>query len=81
MPGVLRDKNDVSTRMPRLTAAEAREQIASGVISGGMIPKVEESLAMLEEGIEAVHIVGIDPPTAILEEAREPGSLGTAFVA
>ena len=80
VPGVLRDKNDASTRMPMLTAAEAREQMASGVISGGMIPKVEESLAMLEEGIEAVHIVGIDPPTSILEEAREPGSMGTAFV-
>jgi acetylglutamate kinase len=66
--------------MPRLTAAEAREQMASGVISGGMIPKVEESLAMLDEGIEAVHIVGIDPPTSILDEAREPGSRGTAFV-
>jgi len=45
-----------------------------------MIPKVEESLAMLEEGIEAVHIVGIDPPTSILDEAREPGTHGTAFV-
>ena len=80
VPGVLRDKSDPSTRMPKLTAAEAREQIGSGAISGGMIPKVEESLEMLEEGIEAVHIVGIDPPTSILDEAREPGSHGTAFV-
>jgi acetylglutamate kinase len=80
VPGVLRDKDDPSTRMPKLTAAEARDQIASGIISGGMIPKVEESLAMLEEGIEAIHIVGIDPPTSILDEAREPGSHGTAFV-
>jgi len=54
--------------------------MTSGTISGGMIPKVEESLAMLDEGIEAVHIVGIDPPSAILDEAREPGSRGTAFV-
>jgi acetylglutamate kinase len=80
VPGVLRDRNDPSTRMPRLTTAEARAELASGVISGGMIPKVEESLAMLEEGIEAVHIVGIDPPTSILDEVREPGSRGTAFV-
>jgi len=80
VPGVLRDRNDPATRMPRLTAAEAREQMASGVIAGGMIPKVEESLAMLEEGIEAVHIVGIDPVTTLLDETREPGSRGTAFV-
>ena len=79
VPGVLRDKDDPSTRIPRLTADEAREAIASGVIVGGMIPKVEESLAMLEQGIEAIHIVGIDPASALLDEAREAGSRGTAF--
>ena len=45
--------------------------MASGVIAGGMIPKVEESLAMLDEGIEAIHIVGIEPATSILDAARE----------
>jgi acetylglutamate kinase len=80
VPGVLRDKNDPTTRIPRLTAAEARAQIASGVIVGGMIPKVEESLAMLDEGIGAIHIVGLSPPDAVLREAKEPGSAGTAFV-
>jgi acetylglutamate kinase len=45
-----------------------------------MIPKVEESLAMLEQGIEAIHIVGVEPPSAVLDEAREPGRRGTAFV-
>lgn len=80
VPGVLRDKNDSKTRIPKLTAKEAHAQISSGVIQGGMIPKVEESLAMLEEGIEAIHIVGIDPVTAILAEARESGSAGTAFL-
>jgi acetylglutamate kinase len=80
VPGVLRDKNDPSTRMPRLTPAEARAQMASGIIAGGMIPKVEESLAMLEEGIEAIHIVGIEPASALVDEALQPGSRGTAFV-
>jgi acetylglutamate kinase len=80
VPGVLRDKNDPTTRIPRLTPAEGRAQIASGVIQGGMIPKVEESLAMLEEGIGAIHIVGLSPDSAILDEAREPGSRGTVFV-
>ena len=80
VPGVLRDKNDPSTRIPKLTAAEARAQIASGVIVGGMIPKVEESLDMLDEGIGAIHIVGLNPADAILREAREPGSAGTAFL-
>ncbi len=81
VPGVLRDKNDPSTRIPRLTRAEGRTQIASGVIQGGMIPKVEESFAMLDEGIGAIHIVGLNPDSAILDEAREPGSRGTVFMA
>lgn len=80
VPGVLRDKNDPSTRIARLTPSEGRAQIASGVIQGGMIPKVEESLSMLEEGIGAIHIVGLTPESAILDEAREPGSRGTVFV-
>ncbi|MBL8913938.1 MAG: acetylglutamate kinase [Archangium sp.] len=80
VPGVLRDKNDATTRIPKLTPKEARAQISSGVIQGGMIPKVEESLAMLEEGIGAIHIVGLNPDSAILDEAREPGSRGTVFV-
>jgi acetylglutamate kinase len=80
VPGVLRDKDNPATRMPRLTPAEAKQAIAAGVIVGGMIPKVEESLAMLEQGIEAIHIVGIEPMSALLDEAREAGSRGTAFV-
>jgi len=80
VPGVLRDRNDKSTRIPTLTAAEAKKQIADGVIQGGMIPKVEESLAMLEQGIGAIHIVGIDPPDCLAEEAKKAGSRGTAFL-
>jgi acetylglutamate kinase len=80
VPGVLLDKEDVSTRIPRLTRAMAKEAIAQGRIVGGMIPKVEESLAMLEQGIEAIHIVGVEPPSALLEEAQQEGSRGTAFV-
>ena len=79
VPGVLCDKDDPSTRIPVLTPQQARAQIASGAIVGGMIPKVEESLQMLEEGIDAVHIVGVKPEDAILREAREPGSAGTSF--
>lgn len=80
VPGVLGDKNDPSTRIAQLTPAQARAQIQSGVIQGGMIPKVEESLAMLDEGIGAIHIVGISPDSALLDEASSPGSRGTVFL-
>ena len=43
-----------------------------------VIPKVEESLAMLDEGIDAIHIVGISPAHALLDEGARAGSAGTA---
>jgi acetylglutamate kinase len=79
VPGVLRDRDDPASRIAHLSPAEARRQIAAGVIQGGMIPKVEESLAMLDEGIDAIHIVGLEPESAVLDEATTPGSRGTVF--
>jgi acetylglutamate kinase len=80
VPGVLKDRTDPRSRIPRLTRADAEAHITSGAISGGMIPKVQESLAMLEEGIEAIHIVGLEPESSLVDEAHEPGSRGTVFV-
>ena len=74
------NKNDPRSRLPRLTRAEAEAFIASGAITGGMIPKVQESLAMLDAGLEAIHIVGLDPESALFDEGLEPGSRGTVFV-
>jgi acetylglutamate kinase len=79
VPGVLRDRNDPHSRISHLSPQEARRQIAAGVIQGGMIPKVQESLAMLAEGIDAIHIVGLEPDSAVLDEALRPGSRGTVF--
>lgn len=79
VPGVLRDKDDPSTRIPRLHASEARKAIAEGVIVGGMIPKIEEALDNLARGIGAVHILG--PVAGALEgAARQPGGHGTVLL-
>ncbi|HZH04336.1 MAG TPA: acetylglutamate kinase [Myxococcaceae bacterium] len=80
VPGVLRDRGDPASRIARLTPSEARAQMRSGVIVGGMAVKVEESLEMLEGGIDAIHVVGVEPARALLEEATRAGSHGTAFV-
>lgn len=77
VPGVLRDRNDPSSRIPSLTADEARAAIGAGSIGGGMIPKVEEALAALA-GARAVHILAPEPG-ALLEAAERPGSRGTVF--
>jgi len=78
-PGVLRDVKDPASRFPRLSAREARLAIADGVISGGMIPKVEEALAVLDRGVGAIHILGKLAPGDLLREADEPGSVGTVL--
>jgi acetylglutamate kinase len=75
--GVRRDKDDPATRIARLTVAEARAAIASGVVQGGMIPKLEEAFAPLEAGVAAVQIVA---PGEIASAVRDPGSVGTLLV-
>ena len=80
VPGVLRDPTDPSTRIPRITQAEADRLIEAGVITGGMIAKVEEALRGVREGIQAVHVCGF-APGQFLAEATQPGSAGTVFSA
>ena len=55
--GVRRDAHDSSSVMSRLKSDKIRELIASGVISGGMLPKVECCMAGVEAGVENVHIL------------------------
>lgn len=80
VPGVLRDKDDPTTRIPRLTVKEAREAIAEGVIQGGMIPKIEESLNVLHSGVGAIHILGSVSAGDLLRELEDAGAVGTALV-
>ncbi|HEX4457992.1 MAG TPA: acetylglutamate kinase, partial [Polyangia bacterium] len=75
-PGVLRDINDASSRIPRLTVADGKRAIADGTVSGGMIPKLEESFAALEAGARAIYIVNGDVARAV----GEPGSVGTVLL-
>jgi acetylglutamate kinase len=81
VPGVLRDIADPDSRLPRLTLAEARAAIADGTVTGGMIPKLEESMAVLGDGrVGALHIVGEVGPGDLRRELAEPGALGTALL-
>jgi acetylglutamate kinase len=75
--GVRKDKDDASSRLARLTVAEARAAIADGTVQGGMIPKLEEAFAALEAGVAAVHIVGAGE---IARSLGTPGSVGTLLV-
>ncbi|MBP7241671.1 acetylglutamate kinase [Amaricoccus sp.] len=60
-----------------LTAGEARGLIASGVISGGMIPKTETALAAVEGGVRAAVILDGRAPHAVLLELFTAHGAGT----
>jgi acetylglutamate kinase len=80
VPGVLRDIDDPLSRIPRLSVAEGKEAILRGVVTGGMIPKLEESFAAIAEGVNAVHIVGRTEPGQLAREVAVPGSVGTVLL-
>ncbi len=70
------DKNLLST----LTAERGRELIERGVISGGMIPKVEHALATVADGVGKVHIIDGRVEHALLLEVFTPEGVGTQVV-
>jgi acetylglutamate kinase len=78
-PGVLRDVNDPSSRIGQLTVAEAKAAIKDGTVSGGMIPKLEEAMAVIDQGVGAIHILGKLAPGDLVRAVREPGSVGTTL--
>lgn len=78
-PGVLRDVSDPASRIGALTAAEARRAIADGTVTGGMIAKLEEALAVVDQGVGAIHILGKLGAGDLVRAVREPGSVGTTI--
>jgi len=81
VPGVLRDVNDPSSRIARMTIEDGRKAIADGVVTKGMIPKLDESFAAIAQGVRSVHIVGRLGPGQLAREVADPGSVGTVLVA
>ena len=75
--GVYEDFNDKSTFISTLTAAQAREFIKSGIIAGGMIPKVEACLRAIDRGTNKTHIIDGRLPHSIILELFTDEGIGT----
>ena len=75
--GILRDKDDPSTLIPVVTAAEAKQLQEEGVVSGGMIPKVECCIDALEHGVNHVVIMDGRISHSILMELLTDEGAGT----
>ena len=75
--GILADKNDPSTLIPELTVKEARRLFDEGVISGGMIPKVNCCIDAIEHGVNNVIVMDGCVPHSILMELLTNEGAGT----
>jgi acetylglutamate kinase len=78
--GILRDFTDASTRIPTVSIADAQKLKASGVVSGGMIPKVDSCVKSLERGVGKIHLIDGRIPHALLLELFTDGGIGTEIV-
>ncbi len=75
--GILRDKDDPSTLIADITVSQAKELYAEGIISGGMIPKVDCCIEALEHGVKNVTIMDGRIPHSILMELLTDEGAGT----
>ena len=78
--GVLKDKDDVSSLIPCITVSEAKKLFDEGVISGGMIPKVNCCIEAIDLGVKKVIIMDGRVPHAILMELLTNEGAGTMVV-
>lgn len=79
VPGVLRDSRDPASLISTLTKTEAISLIHDGVITGGMIPKVEACLETLDRGVSKVHIIDGRLRHSLLLEVYTSSGIGTVI--
>lgn len=75
--GILRDRNDPSSLIPEVTIKDAEKLRAEGIISGGMIPKVDCCIEAINEGVKNVIIMDGTVPHSILMELLTDEGSGT----
>ncbi len=75
--GILKDKDDPTTLIPQMTIKEARTLFKEGVISGGMIPKVECCIEAINRGVKKVIIMDGRVSHSILMELFTDEGAGT----
>jgi acetylglutamate kinase len=79
--GILEDYKNPDTLIAKLDIPEARQLIETGVVAGGMIPKVNCCVRSLAQGVRAAHILDGRVPHALLQEIFSDSGVGTMLVA
>ena len=78
--GLYKDINDKSSFIPRITASDAEELIAAGVIGGGMLPKLGNCTSAVKNGVNRVHILDGRIPHCLLLEVFTNEGVGTMIL-
>ncbi|MBR2666095.1 acetylglutamate kinase [Methanobrevibacter sp.] len=77
VPGVLRDPNDPDSLIQKIRISEVPKLIEDGVISGGMIPKIETCVKAIENGVKSCHIIDGRKKHSLLLEIFTTDGIGT----
>lgn len=78
--GIYLDPSDESTKISRLTVEQADQMINDGQATGGMIPKLENLISLLERGVHTAHVVSGTVRNAVLAEVFTDEGTGTMVV-
>ena len=78
--GLLRDRNDESTLISQVRLSEVPLLVREGVISGGMIPKVDCCVDAVRNGVSRTHILDGRIPHSILIEVLSHAGIGTMIL-
>ena len=78
--GVYKDYEDKDSLVSRLTVNEAKELLETGGIQGGMLPKLQNCIHAIENGVSRVHILDGRIPHCLLLEIFTNNGIGTAIV-
>jgi acetylglutamate kinase len=78
--GIYLDAGDESTKVSRLTAAEAEQLIDSGRATGGMIPKLQNLISLLRRGLHSAHVISGSERNTLLAEVFTDEGTGTMLV-
>ena len=78
--GVYKDFNDKSSLISTLTKQEAHDLIEQGFIGGGMLPKLNNCIDAIDNGVSKVHIIDGRIPHCLLLEIFTSKGIGTVFM-
>ena len=78
--GVYRDFADKNSLISEMTVEEAQEFVNSGALGGGMLPKLQNCVDAIHEGVSRVHILDGRIPHCLLLEIFTDKGIGTAII-